>query len=76
MHVDSANIYRIRADGSKLENLAQGARPQIAPVSGLDWRPLPLLIAAIMMLVASVAFHHGAFQVMMDRVTRKRRKRS
>jgi hypothetical protein len=39
-------IYRIRADGSAIEALAVGGSPIFAPVVGLDWRPLWVIIVA------------------------------
>jgi TolB protein len=54
----SRGIFRLRADGSQSEILTPGPgddyAPQYAPVSGLDWHPLPLLIAALGILALSM----------------------
>jgi Tol biopolymer transport system component len=53
-----ADAYRLRVDGSSLQNLTPGPRksssPQYAPVSGLEWHPFWLMIAALMLTLWSV----------------------
>jgi Tol biopolymer transport system component len=51
------DLYRLRADGSSLQALSHGTdtvgRPHVAPVAGLDWRPLWLMTVAALMFLAS-----------------------
>jgi dipeptidyl aminopeptidase/acylaminoacyl peptidase len=49
-----SSFYRTRADGSSLERLGMGLSPQYAPVSGLRWRPVWLIVAAVGMGLASL----------------------
>ena len=54
------SIFRLRSDGSILDNLTQKqlyggvGSPQYAPVSGLDWRPLWLIIASFSAILLSM----------------------
>ena len=42
-----SGIFRVRADGLRFEHLGVGDSPQYAPVAGVNWRPLWLIIAAV-----------------------------
>jgi Tol biopolymer transport system component len=47
-------LFRQRADGSTLERITEGGYPQYAPVAGLRWHPLWLLIAAAGIIIVSM----------------------
>jgi TolB protein len=55
---DRSNIFRLHADGSGMENITPQPGndffPEYAPVAGLDWRPIWLMIAAAGMFVGSL----------------------
>jgi Tol biopolymer transport system component len=73
-------IVRVRSDGAAREQLTGAQRrayaPQVSPISGRDWHPLPLTFAAFGMLIVSVAFPHEAIRVIMEWVAIIRRKKA
>jgi hypothetical protein len=79
-YVDVEHVYRFNPYddiGSRItQGLFSNVSPQYAPVAGLDWRPLPLILAALGMLIASVAFPHRAIRVIMEWVAIIRRKKA
>jgi len=53
---DNIDIFRLRSDGSTMQNLTPGPGdsvwPQYAPTAGMRWHPLPLTLAALGMVFA------------------------
>jgi hypothetical protein len=48
------SIFRVRAEGSRLEYLTSGRNPQYAPIAGMDWHPSWLMTAAIGIIFLSM----------------------
>jgi Tol biopolymer transport system component len=57
-HEGPEDIYRIRPDGSQLENLTPGPEwgfaPQYAPVAGREWHPIWLTLVAVSLMILSM----------------------